>query len=97
MIRITLYGEEIKAMRAGFEGANCKIFLPQQNQTFTEFFEQLVEAYGGEIRTSAEVTRIIIRDGKAEGVETATGEVLHAKNVIASTAPGQLYDGLLGG
>lgn len=60
-------------------------------------FRALIEAHGGEIRTGTEVMRITIADGKATGVETATGEVITAKNVIASTAPGQLYDGLLQG
>ena len=60
-------------------------------------FRALIEAYGGEIRTGAEVKRIVISGGKATGVETSSGEIIAAKNVIASTAPGQLYDGLLQG
>ena len=51
MIRVTLYGEEIKAMQVGCEGANCKIFLPQQDQTFAEFAEQLNDGPRPVVRT----------------------------------------------
>jgi phytoene dehydrogenase-like protein len=58
-------------------------------------FARLIEAKGGMIRTGVEAARIIVEGGKAIGVETAAGERILARNVIASTAPGQLYDGLL--
>lgn len=60
-------------------------------------FRALIEAHGGEIRTGVDVKQIVISGGKATGVETSSGEIIAAKNVIASTAPGQLYDGLLQG
>src|SRR5436309_319875 len=41
--------------------------------------------FGAEIRVNAEVRRILVRDGRAIGVELASGEKLHAK-VIASGA-----------
>lgn len=58
-------------------------------------FRSLIEANGGTIRTGVEATRVIVENGRAVGVETAAGENIKARNVIASTAPGQLYDGLL--
>lgn len=58
-------------------------------------FRSLIEANGGEVRTGVEAVKIIVKGGEAVGVETADGATLRAKNVIASTAPGQLYDGLL--
>jgi len=58
-------------------------------------FGSLIEVNGGIIRTGVEARKIIVKDGKAVGVETADNEKILAKNVIASTAPGQLYDGLL--
>ena len=58
-------------------------------------FLAMIEANGGDVRTGCNVTRITVKDGKATGVETAQGEVIEAKNVIASTAPGQLYETLL--
>lgn len=58
-------------------------------------FQNLIEANGGTLRTGVEAKKIIVRNGKAIGVETSSGEIIDAKKVIASVAPGQLYDGLL--
>lgn len=58
-------------------------------------FSSLIKANGGEIRTGVEAASILTADGKAIGVRTTQGEQLLARNVIASTAPGQLYDDLL--
>ncbi|UWR24505.1 NAD(P)/FAD-dependent oxidoreductase [Sulfitobacter sp. S190] len=58
-------------------------------------FSDLIMANGGQLRTGVEAKRIIVRNGRAVGVETADGSQLHARNVIASTAPGQLFDELL--
>lgn len=57
----------------------------------------LIEEHGGEIRTGADVERILVRGGRAVGVQLAGGEEIEAsKSVIASVAPGQLYGRLLG-
>lgn len=61
-----------------------------------EAFAALITANGGEIRTGVEAVKIAIEGGKATGAHTASGEFIAASNVIASTAPGQLYDNLLG-
>lgn len=89
-------GQMVRVIAFALEAAGAPVVKGGAGQA-AQAFRKLIEAHGGEIRTSTEVTRIIIRNGKAEGVETAAGAVLHAKNVIASTAPGQLYDGLLDG
>lgn len=60
-------------------------------------FGNMIMANGGEIRTQTAAKRIIIEDGKAIGVETTDCEIIIAKQVIASTAPGQLYEDLLEG
>lgn len=60
-------------------------------------FQSLIEANNGLVRTGVEASKIIVKDGKAVGVTTKDGEDLFAKNIIASTAPGQLYDDLLDG
>ena len=60
-------------------------------------FRSLIESKGGEIRVGVEVTEIIVNKGKAVGIRTAQNEQIHARNVIASTAPGQLYESLLQG
>jgi phytoene dehydrogenase-like protein len=58
-------------------------------------FRSLIEANGGVIRTGVEATKIIVDRGRAVGIETAQNETIQADNIIASTAPGQLYDTLL--
>jgi phytoene dehydrogenase-like protein len=56
----------------------------------------VVRQHGGEIRTSSEVTRIVVRGGKAVGVQTADGELFAVNRaVVASVNPDQLYLKLL--
>lgn len=61
-----------------------------------DVFRKLIEENGGEIRTGADVERILVKDGKATGVETAGGETIDAQSVIASVTPTQLHQRLLG-
>jgi phytoene dehydrogenase-like protein len=58
-------------------------------------FRKLIEEKGGKIRTGTDVVRILVKDGKAIGVETADGETIRAQSVIASVTPTQLYQRLL--
>jgi phytoene dehydrogenase-like protein len=62
----------------------------------TEALTALVRLLGGEIRTDAEVARVLVGDGGATGVRTGDGETFGARQaVIASTTPDQLYGRLL--
>jgi phytoene dehydrogenase-like protein len=58
-------------------------------------FRSLIEANGGVVRTGVEARQIIVENGRVTGVVTAADERITARNVIASTAPGQLYETLL--
>ena len=60
-----------------------------------EAFRRLIESHGGEVRTGAEVSDILVENGRAYGV-VVDGQKISAAEVIASVAPGQLYDTLLG-
>ncbi|MGV8996437.1 MAG: phytoene desaturase family protein [Parvibaculaceae bacterium] len=42
-----------------------------------------VEAYGGRVRAEAEVTDVILRDGKARGVALADGEEIYANAILS--------------
>jgi phytoene dehydrogenase-like protein len=53
------------------------------------------EEGGVEIRTSAEVEKIILRDGKVAGVALADGEEIQAKVVVSSLDPKRTYLKLL--
>jgi phytoene dehydrogenase-like protein len=58
-------------------------------------FRGLIEACGGEIRTGADVDRILVRNGRVSGVALADGDEIACTSVLASVAPGQLYGRLL--
>jgi phytoene dehydrogenase-like protein len=62
----------------------------------TEALSKLVLNHGGQIRTNVDVDSIVVTDGRATGVRTATGDVLNARQaVVASTTPNHLYGRLL--
>jgi phytoene dehydrogenase-like protein len=62
----------------------------------TDAFRAIIEENGGEIRTGADVSEILVTNGKATAVMLGSGDSIAArKSVIASVAPGQLYDRLL--
>ena len=56
----------------------------------------VVRENGGELRTGADVERVLISGGRADGVRLVDGEVVAASRaVIASVTPQQLYGTLL--
>ena len=56
----------------------------------------IVRESGGDLRTEAEVEKILVADGRATAVRLADGEVLQAmRAVIAGVTPTQLYGRLL--
>ncbi len=56
----------------------------------------IVRDAGGEVRTGAEVERVLVSDGTATAVRLADGETIRAERaVIASVTPTQLYGALL--
>jgi phytoene dehydrogenase-like protein len=58
----------------------------------------IVRDAGGELRTGAEVERVLVSGGRATAVRLANGEKITAHNaVVASVTPTQLYGRLLGG
>lgn len=60
-------------------------------------FKALIEENGGSLRTGADVEQILTQGGKVTGVRLADGEEIACGSVLASVAPGQLYDRLLEG
>ena len=58
-------------------------------------FVSLIEEKGGEVRLEADVDRINVANSRVTGVTLATGEVIAARSVLASVAPGQLMGRLL--
>lgn len=87
-------GQMARVIAFALEAAGAPIVKGGAGQA-AEAFQSLIKANGGKIRTGVEATEIVVEDGKAVGILTADDEKILAKNVIASTAPGQLYDRLL--
>ena len=57
---------------------------------------RLCEEFGGEVRTDAEVSRVIVRSGRAVGVEFASGERYGARRaVVANLSPSVLFERLI--
>ena len=48
----------------------------------TESLVRCIESFGGEVRCSAEVARILTRDGRAVGVEMSDGERIMARDAV---------------
>lgn len=92
----TYSGQMARVIAFALEAAGAPIVKGGAGQA-AQAFASLIRANGGEIRTSTEAARIVTRGGKVIGVETSSGEMIYATNVIASTSPGQLYDELLTG
>jgi phytoene dehydrogenase-like protein len=56
----------------------------------------IVRDAGGELRTEADVERIVVEDGRATGVQLADGTTVGARDaVVANVTPTQLYGRLL--
>jgi phytoene dehydrogenase-like protein len=53
-------------------------------------------AAGAEVRTSAEVRRVVVRDGRARGVELADGTTVPARRVVSNAHPVTTYLDLVG-
>ncbi|MDF3416038.1 NAD(P)/FAD-dependent oxidoreductase [Sulfitobacter sp. M57] len=92
----TYGGQMSRVIAFALEAAGAPVVKGGAGQAAAAF-RSLIEAKGGVVRTGVEATKIIVEKGRAIGIETAQEEKILAKNIIASTAPGQLYDGLLAG
>ena len=56
-----------------------------------EVLERSARSFGAEIRTNAPVERVLIRDGRAEGVALESGEELRAPIVITACHPKRTF------
>jgi prolycopene isomerase len=54
-----------------------------------------LEKFGGEIKYSTRVKQIILKDGRAIGVELANGEIYHAKRVVSNATRWDTFEKLL--
>ncbi len=61
----------------------------------SESIASAARSYGVEIRVNAEVRQILVQDGRAVGVELATGERIFAKIVASGADPKRTFLGML--
>lgn len=87
-------GQMAKVIAFALEAAGAPVVKGGAAQAVAAF-RALIEERGGELRTGVDVDRVTVRNGRADGVVTTTGEEIAAGNVIASVAPGQLHERLL--
>ena len=64
-------------------------------QAIADAMARVVEGQGGRLRLGVEADEILVRDGAAEGVRLAGGEVLRAPLVISNADAGHTYTRLL--
>jgi len=89
-------GQIAKVIAFALEAAGAPI-VKGGGETLLKAFAALIAERGGEIRTGADVERVIVENGRAVGVRLAGGETIRAsKGVICSVTPTQLYGRLLG-
>lgn len=63
---------------------------------FSETIAKSFEAKGGTIRLNTEVTKIIIKNGTAVGVQLDSGEEITADKIVSSLDPGNTFLRLIG-
>ncbi len=64
-------------------GAPASVMAIGGSQAVADALGAAIEAHGGHVRTEAEVTDVILRDGKARGVALADGEEIYADAVLS--------------
>jgi phytoene dehydrogenase-like protein len=90
-------GQIAKVIAFALEAAGAPI-VKGGGKNLLSAFEALIRERGGEIRTGADVERVLVLGGRATGVRLAGGEeIVAAKGVICSVTPTQLYGRLLDG
>jgi phytoene dehydrogenase-like protein len=62
----------------------------------TQALAKSAAASGAELRTSADVARIVVKDGAAAGVTLASGEEISARRILSSADPRRTFLGLVG-
>ena len=89
-------GQMAKVIAFALEAAGAPI-VKGGAANILKAFEQLIHDHGGEIRTGADVSEVVVDDaGRATGVMLASGEKISAaQGVICSMTPSQLYGRLL--
>lgn len=66
------------------------------SQALSDAYADRIKELGGTVKTSTLVTKILMDNGRATGVKTATGQTYTARYIVANTDPYQLAYRLIG-
>ena len=72
--------EQARKRQSGYPVGGCKV-IP-------EHYLKVLEENGGQARSKCGVRKIIVKDGKAVGVETTDNEIIEADIIISNADPG---------
>ena len=70
-------------------------YLKGTSQTLADALVAAIRAAGGEVLSRADVTNVLVQNGRAVGVKTADGREFRAKAVVANASAPQLFSSLL--
>jgi phytoene dehydrogenase-like protein len=85
----------LQAAASAGNGAGSSVMVRGGLGALTQALAEAARANGAEIRTGAEVEKIVVRDGGAKGVVLAGGEEVPADAVVSGTDPQRTFLGLL--
>jgi phytoene dehydrogenase-like protein len=85
----------LQAVAAGGNGAGSAVMVRGGLGALTRALADAARAHGAEVRTGAEVERIVVREGRAAGVVLAGGEEVAADAVVSGADPQRTFLGLL--
>jgi phytoene dehydrogenase-like protein len=72
-----------------------KAYLPRmRSHELSLAIEKRIRDFGGDVWYNTEVTRILVKDGKAYGVATKDGEI-YAEHIIANVIPHNVFGGMV--
>ena len=85
---------ELSAVIAGvfFVHALRTMWMPRGGfGKLAEALAEMFQEHGGTLETEAEVTRVLVEDGRAVGIETADGRQFHSKAVVCASDAKRLF------
>ncbi|MBL9190426.1 MAG: NAD(P)/FAD-dependent oxidoreductase [Opitutaceae bacterium] len=91
-LRLPGFGHAIPALLAS--PAKAQMCVGGSGQLARGLVEDIAK-HGGEIRCRVELRRILVRGGRASGIELATGETITAHTVVSGLNPQQTFLDLL--
>jgi len=77
----------LQAAASGGNGAGSSVLVKGGLGTVAEAVAAAATRAGAEIRTAAEVARVLVKDGRAVGVALASGEQIAARAVVSGADP----------